>query len=95
MSKMDDYIIDELNELNEEQEGKPDRIKEFVGEITEEDITNFPLEEVERMGCDPLWADLIDPSQDGKFAINPNAKTGGQLLAHMNYEKRKTKVGRK
>lgn len=64
MSRIDDIIIDEFNE---EPEEKTDRIKKFIGDIPEQVMLDFPLEKVNEMGCDPRWADLVDPENDGEF----------------------------
>lgn len=36
-----------------------DRVGEFIGDIDERLIEQYPLEEVMRIGIDPKWADLI------------------------------------
>lgn len=91
MSKMDDYIIDELNELNEEQEGKSDRVKQFIGDIPEQVILDFPIEKVEEVGIDPKWADLLDPGNDEEFIKKktPKSRQKGYAANYMRERKLK------
>ena len=42
-----------------------DRVGVFVGDVDEQAMKDFPLEEVIRIGIDPKWADLIGGIEEG------------------------------